>query len=203
MPCAQSDHEAHYQASRYVAAAVRIAYWDVLQREPTAAEYREKSKTCAHSPNSVLELYRNLLQSVEFIGRYVLDMSPVLLTRVLINQLFGRSPVSADEISALAGKFIEAGWPVLVQHVLTGPEVQKRIFADIQDLAQHGPWEVSPDGRRWQLRMEPARPSATTVELPATTDAEQERDLNLQAQQAGKNAIARAKRRRKADATGH
>lgn len=158
------------EQNRHQAAAVCVAYWDVLQREPTAGELRERSYGRRPSAESIVELYRELLCSPESIGRYALEMPPLLLARVIINQLFGRAPTSLDEIGALAGVIIQAGWLAFVRHVLLQPEVRKRIFGDIQRLAQHGSWTADSEGDHQPMLVEP-EPPAATLELspgPAT-----------------------------------
>jgi hypothetical protein len=119
--------------------SIRASYWDVLQREPSQLELDENMSDRLLTQDGQIQFIRKLLCSAEFISRFVLTLSPMLLARVLINQVVRRSPISQDEINALAAKMVEAGWLACVDTLLSQSAVRCRVLLESDSLAQREP----------------------------------------------------------------
>jgi hypothetical protein len=135
-----------------IAQSIHASYWDVLQREPSETELNENMSDTLLTPDGRIRFIKKLLCSAEFISRFVLTMSPMLLARVLINQVVGRAPISQDEINTLAVKMVESGWLACVDTLLTHSSVRRRVLMEPYGSAQS---ELGDDNRKlskWTVR---------------------------------------------------
>lgn len=131
-PSLESPNE---KVRQLVMESVRASYLDVLQREPSADETHKSMSVELLTLNGMLDFLQRLLCTPEFLSRFALAMTPLLLARVLINQIEGRAPTSQDEINEIAGKVFELGWLGSVTHLLGRTTVRRRILTEIRNRA--------------------------------------------------------------------
>jgi Phycobilisome Linker polypeptide len=140
------------ESKALIAQSIHAGYWDVLQREPSEVELNESMSDSLLTLDGRINFIRKLLCSAEFISRFVLAMSPMLLARVVINQVVGRAPISQDEINGLAAKMVGAGWLACVDTLLNQSTVRCRVlmepYARVQRELQHSNAKPSKGAKR-------------------------------------------------------
>ena len=99
--------------------SILFAYLAALQREPSEEEIEKNKHTSLLTIDGIAGLLKSLLFSQEFISRFALSVSPMLLSRMMINQILLRSPISQDEIDGLAGQIFVSGWASGVDQFLS------------------------------------------------------------------------------------
>ena len=124
------------EAKRLVVQSINAAYSDVLQREPSADEINESMSVELLTLDGMLQLTKKLLCTPEFLARFALPVSPMLLARILINQIVGRAPASQEEINEIASKIFESGWLACVTQLLDRPAVQQRMASELRGRTQ-------------------------------------------------------------------
>ena len=119
----------------YAEEIVGAVYNDVLQRLPTGEEIKEACNPSLIQLDSVIRLYFQLLCSSEFLNRFAFVMSPLLIARMLINQVTGQAPLSAMEIESLAAKLVSSGWTVFIRTLMEEPRAWEHILAEMREVA--------------------------------------------------------------------